>query len=163
MNKTIVCQFNATHVRFSTAGGCAHAVDAAAPRCRESFTACASPPGRCSPPLARWIHVNRRRMGFCGWIPFTITSRRLLPVQVAPVGRRDFKFTIPYAFAIFGFFSCNATLPHRRTISFLKRNRRAKLPPQNSELAAAATGQGLQQRKIQGSQDVQWPCTAHLL
>ena len=74
------------------------AVDAAAPRCRKSFTACASPPGCCSPPpLARWIPVTRRRIGLCACIPFTNTRCCLLPVQVATVGRRDFKFMIPDA------------------------------------------------------------------
>ena len=74
------------------------AVDATAPRCRESFTACASSPGCCSPPpLARWMHVARLRIGLCGCLPFTNARRHLLPVPLATVGRRYLKFTIPDA------------------------------------------------------------------
>jgi hypothetical protein len=36
------------------------------------------------------------KVGF-GPIQFAITRRRLLPVQIAVVGRRGFKFTIPDA------------------------------------------------------------------
>ena len=56
------------------------------------------PPDAGSPlPLAQWTHVARRRIRLCACIPFTNTRRRLLPVQVATVGRRVFKFTIPDA------------------------------------------------------------------
>ena len=43
------------------------------------------------------MHVARRRIGLCGCIPLTIARRRLLPVQVATVKGRDYKFTIPDA------------------------------------------------------------------
>ncbi len=58
---------------------------------------CQASLGCCSPPLARWIHVNRRRTWLCACIPFAITRSRLLPVQIAAVGTRDFRFTIPDA------------------------------------------------------------------
>jgi len=121
-------------------------LSAAAPRCREFFTTCASPPGCCSPPpLARWMHVARRRIGLCACIPLTIARRRLLPVQVATVKGRDYKFTIPDA-------------PRCPTEGRLH----LWIGGRKSEPAAAGAGQGLPPRKTQDSQDVQRPCTTHL-
>ena len=111
-----------------------------------AFTACASTPGCCSPPpLARWMHVARRRIGLCGCIPLTIARRRLLPVQVATVKGRDYKFTIPDA-------------PRCPTEGRLH----LWIGGRKSEPAAAGAGQGLPPRKTQDSQDVQRPCTTHL-
>ena len=69
----------------------------------------------------------------------------LLPVQVATVGRRDFKFTIPDA----------SRCPTEGLLHLWIGGRK-------SEPAAAGAGQGLPPRKTQDSQDVQRPCTTHL-
>ena len=73
------------------------------------------------------------------------TQRRLLTVQVATVGRRDFKFMIPDA----------SRCPTEGLLHL-------SIGGRKSEPAAAGAGQGLQQQKTQDSQDVQRPCTTHL-